>query len=99
MRDRTSPVVRPGISVVVCCYNSAQRLPATLGHLAAQEVHEGLDWEIIVVDNASTDETSRAAHAAWPAPPTCGGYPGAPLRVVFEPHAGLSNARQRGLDE
>jgi glycosyltransferase involved in cell wall biosynthesis len=93
MKDRTSPVKPPGISVVVCCHNSAERLPPTLAHLAAQQVPEGLDWEVIVVDNASSDETSRVAHAAWPADSR------AQFRVVFEPRAGLSNARQCGLDE
>lgn len=90
------PVARArptGVSVVVCCHNSVQRLPPTLAHLAAQQPGEGLDWEVIVIDNASTDETARVAQSAWPAEAP------APFRVVFEPRAGLSHARQRGLDE
>ena len=27
-----------GVSVVICCHNSAERLPETLRHLAAQEI-------------------------------------------------------------
>lgn len=82
-----------GISVVVCCHNSAQRLPQTLTHLAAQQVHEGLQWEVIVVDNASMDETSQVALNCWPADRP------ALLRVVCEPRLGLSYARHRGLAE
>jgi GT2 family glycosyltransferase len=60
-----------GVSVVVCCHNSASRLPTTLHHLAAQEVPRDLGWEVIVVDNASTDRPfvlcrSHAWEAATP---------------------------------
>lgn len=82
-----------GVSVVVCCYNSAERLPRTLGHLAAQHVRDGLQWEVIVVDNASTDDTSRVALTCWPAAAP------APLHVVREPRLGLSYARRRGFGE
>ncbi len=82
-----------GVSIVICCYNSAQRLPVTLAHLAAQQVKEKLLWEVIVVDNASTDTTSQVALELWP--------PDAPasLRVICEPELGLSHARYRGLAE
>jgi glycosyltransferase involved in cell wall biosynthesis len=82
-----------GVSVVLCCHNSAQRLPRTLEHLAAQQVDPGLRWEIVVIDNASTDGTGYVARASWPAT--------APqiLRIVREPRMGLSFARERGLRE
>ena len=82
-----------GVSVVVCCHNSAKRLPQTLAHLIAQQVRKGLEWEVIVIDNASRDETGQVALASWPADAP------APLRVVCEPHSGLTNARYRGLAE
>jgi glycosyltransferase involved in cell wall biosynthesis len=82
-----------GVSVVICCHNSRQRLPQTLAHLAAQQVRESVQWEVIVVDNASTDETSQIALTSWPA-----AVP-APLRVVDEPQLGLSHARYRGYLE
>jgi glycosyltransferase involved in cell wall biosynthesis len=82
-----------GISVVICCHNSAQRLPPTLAHLAAQQVREGLVWEVVVVDNASTDDTARVAREAWPADSPV------PFRVIHEPQPGLSHARRRGFDE
>ncbi len=82
-----------GVSVVVCCHNSAERLAKTLGHLAAQQIRTGVQWEVVVIDNASTDGTSSLALACWPtnAP--------APLRVVSEPRLGLTYARRRGFDE
>lgn len=81
------------VSIVICCYNSAPRLPETIRHLLAQEVPEGLLWEVIVVDNACTDNTTEVAQSLWPdnAP--------APLRVVSEPEPGLSNARRKGFEQ
>ena len=81
------------VSVVICCYNSETRLPETLRHLVEQEVPEGISWEVIVVDNASTDNTAQVARSLWPddAP--------APMRVVSEPEPGLSHARKRGFME
>jgi glycosyltransferase involved in cell wall biosynthesis len=83
----------PGVSVVICTHNGAARLAATLAHLAAQVVPDGLAWEVLVVDNASTDDTARVVAAAWPR-----GEP-APLRIVSEPTPGLGHARARGLAE
>lgn len=82
-----------GVSIVVCCYNSARLLPDTLRHLSAQQVAPGRSVEVIVVDNASTDTTAAVAHERWPS--ECG----INLRVVMEPELGLSNARRRGFAE
>ena len=81
-----------GVSVIICCYNSARRLPETLRHLARQQVPKSLPWEIIVVNNASTDDTARVAVKLWQdfGSPTS-------LRVVDEPVPGLTQARERGL--
>ena len=82
-----------GVSVVICCHNSAERLPNTLAHLSAQKVPAGLPWEVLVVDNASTDATVEVARQHWPKDAR------APLRVVNEPQPGLAHARQRGFAE
>ena len=71
-----------GVSVVICCHNSAKRLPETLAHLAAQDVPVGTPWEVIVVDNCSTDGTSEVASRTWASRMTV------PLRVVREERAG-----------
>ena len=82
-----------GVSIVVCCYNSAQRLAPTLAHLAVQQLSKTLKWEVIIIDNASLDNTGDAAYRIWNA------VRAAPLRVISEPRAGLAFARTRGLAE
>lgn len=54
-----------GVSVIICCYNSTSRLPRTLDHLAKQDVPKDFNWEIILVNNASTDETVNCAKEVW----------------------------------
>ena len=62
-----------------------------LQYLAEQRVNASLEWEILVVDNASTDGTGDVAQTSCPEAIR------AWLRVVQEPKAGLSHARIRGL--
>lgn len=81
------------VSLVICCYNSASRLPAVLQHIAHQKSGTDVPCEVIVVDNACTDDTAAVAQNAWPADAPF------PLRVVSEPRPGLSWARLRGLAE
>jgi len=84
-----------GISVVVCCYNSAARLEQTLKHLALQQVADNIGWEIIIINNASTDNTAETARGEW----LKYGLRDVPFKIVEEPAPGLSNARQKGIDE
>jgi glycosyltransferase involved in cell wall biosynthesis len=81
------------VTVAICCHNSAARLQPTLEHLAAQQVPAGLRWEVLIVDNASTDYTAAAAARFWPAEAP------ATLRVVTEPRLGIRFARMRACDE
>lgn len=81
-----------GVSIVICCYNSAQKLPPTLRHLAAQRVPYELPWELVLVDNASSDGTSQVASSVWEQL----GSP-VPLRIVSEPRPGTDNARRAGV--
>jgi glycosyltransferase involved in cell wall biosynthesis len=82
-----------GVTVVICCHNAAGRLVPTLRHLLAQQTSGAIPWEVLVVDNASTDGTAEAAQSVWPADPP------APLRVILEPRLGVGHARVRGLAE
>lgn len=86
-------LVPRGVSVVLCCHNSAARLPATLCHLKKQRVPQDVSWEVIIIDNASTDETAEIAMSQWSddAPTS--------MRVVNECELGLSHARERGFAE
>ena len=83
-----------GVSLVICCFNSAERLPETLQHVARQVVPAHIVWEVVVVDNASTDRTAEVARQQWPKT-GCD----APFRVVEQPVPGLSAARDKGLEE
>src|SRR5260221_14664859 len=66
MKPVTKPATRPaGVSVVICCYNSAARLPETLKHLARQVVPPSIPWEGILVNKASRDDTTDVAARVW----------------------------------
>jgi glycosyltransferase involved in cell wall biosynthesis len=81
-----------GISVIICCYNSAARLPQTFAHLAKQSVNVALKWEVVLVNNDSSDETPNVADRLWK---SLGGP--VSLRIVNELNPGLSHARERGM--
>lgn len=81
-----------GVSIVICCYNSATRLPQTLQHIAAQKVPAGIAWELLVVNNRSTDDTAGVAAHFFNT------HPGISGRVLHEEEPGLSYARQKGFD-
>jgi cellulose synthase/poly-beta-1,6-N-acetylglucosamine synthase-like glycosyltransferase len=80
-----------GMSVVVCSHNGALRLPTTLAHLKAQGPSP-VPWELLVINNASTDDTGNVARSCW-------GEATVPFRVVEESTLGLQSARQRGFRE
>ncbi|SHM61243.1 glycosyltransferase [Flavobacterium saccharophilum] len=79
------------ITVVVCCFNSAARLQPTLEHLVNQRLKPELNYELVLVDNNSTDETSGLAANIWRSFNT-----NINLTVVREPVPGLSYARKTG---
>ncbi|MDH3661367.1 MAG: glycosyltransferase, partial [Alphaproteobacteria bacterium] len=78
----------PLVSVVVCTYNRADLLRVCLDSLTCQNAG---GFEIIVVDNNSTDQTRTVAASFAQRVP--------PVRYVFEPEQGLSAARNRGWRE
>jgi glycosyltransferase involved in cell wall biosynthesis len=75
-------------SIVIATYNRAGDLRETLTSLAA--LRPGGAWEVIVVDNYSTDGTRAVVDAAALAFP-------APLRYVFEREQGRSPALNAGI--
>jgi glycosyltransferase involved in cell wall biosynthesis len=80
------------ISVVVCTFNRAGLLTECLSHLATLDFPVA-QFEILVVDNASTDETA-AVIAEY-----IKRFPNIVIRYVYEATPGLSHARNRGLRE
>ncbi|WP_210116253.1 glycosyltransferase [Hymenobacter fodinae] len=81
-----------GVSIIVCCYNSVPRLPATLRHLAGQIVSKHIPWEVVVVNNNSSDDTASVANKEWEKY----NIP-VPFKVVEESTPGLSHAREAGM--
>lgn len=75
-------------SIVIATYNRAADLRGTLQSLAGLQP-DG-DWEVIVVDNNSTDDTRAVVESAGPAFP-------APLRYLFEREQGRSPALNAGI--
>ena len=82
-----------GISVIVCCYNSAERLPKTIEHLAKQHVPKNIPWEVVIVDNASTDDTAKIAEEEWNKH-----LLDVSFAIVYQFKAGLSYARRKGIE-
>jgi glycosyltransferase involved in cell wall biosynthesis len=86
-------VRKKGVSAIICCYNSAQRLEPTLTHLFNQRISATINWEIIVVNNNSTDNTVKKATSLYAQ--TTGNIS---FRIIDEPKPGLSHARNKGFE-
>lgn len=92
MEITTNLIMKKGISVILCCYNSATRLHATLKHIAMQEVPVDIKWEVIIVNNASHDNTKEVANMEWNKYNSI-----IPFKIVDQPIAGLTAARSKGV--
>ena len=82
----------PSLSIVVCTLNRARPLKGALASFAAVHKPPGFAYELIVVDNGSTDDT-RAVVESFSERVEPG------LRYVYEPRPGLSRARNRAIAE
>ena len=81
-----------GISVIICCYNGATRLPETIRHLAMQQFIENIPFEIIIVNNNSSDNTEKISNNER-LKYNCA----ASFKIINEPNPGLSHARKTGI--
>ncbi len=83
---------KPDISVVVGTFNRSGMLLPALGSLMRQEADGVFTYEIVVVDDGSTDDTpATVARAAESSP--------IPLRYIRESGKGVAEARNRGIRE
>jgi glycosyltransferase involved in cell wall biosynthesis len=80
----------PEITVLICTRNRANQLKHVLTSAARMRIPQGLRWEMVVVDNGSSDATAEVVRSF---------VDRLPVRVVREEVAGLSNARNRGVAE
>jgi len=74
------------VTVVLPTWNRAHTLPESLASLLAQE---GVEFEVVVVDDGSTDDTPRLLAGLAHADPR--------VRVVRTAHAGVAAARNAGI--
>ncbi|MGE5294772.1 MAG: glycosyltransferase [Solirubrobacterales bacterium] len=80
------------ISVAICTYNNAAKLAVALESLQDMVCPPTLDYEILVIDNNSSDGTKAVVEKygrTW----------GPRLRYIFEANQGLSHARNRAMKE
>ena len=79
----------PTVSIVIGAHNAAATLSATLDSVLAQSV---ADWECIVVDDGSADDTAAVIHhyAARDPRVRC---------IALDVNVGLTRALVRGVDE
>jgi len=84
-------MANPDISVIVCTYNRADWLREAIESLVTLET-DGYTYEVLVIDNASTDETPEVVKQAAESSPCT-------VRYVREDEPGVSFARNRGLQE
>ncbi len=80
------------VTITIQTYNQAGPLRQTLQSLGALRRPDGVDYEILVVDNNSTDATAEVISE-------CEATLGPRLRCVFESRQGLSHARNRAIAE
>jgi glycosyltransferase involved in cell wall biosynthesis len=81
-------------TVAIRTYNGEKLLPALLDRLRSQVGTEKFSWEIVIVDNNSSDETASVIQqyqASWPI--------AFPLKYFFEAEQGAATARQRAIRE
>jgi len=78
------------LTVAICTWNRAALLAQTLEQLVRLTIPRGVEWELLVVDNNSTDAT----------PSVLAGFRDRlPLRPLREPRQGKSYALNRAADE
>src|SRR5437899_4754156 len=77
------------LTVVLSTYNRAERLPAALEALVHQKGE--VAYEVVVVDNNSSDRTAEVARAFAQ-------RANGRIQYLFEPRQGLSHARNRGIE-
>jgi len=74
------------VSIIIPAYNAAKTIAETLEAVCAQS---SPNWEAIIVDDGSSDETVAIAKSF--------AHRDARFRITHQPHQGLSAARNKGI--
>jgi glucosyl-dolichyl phosphate glucuronosyltransferase len=91
-RDMQELAADMKITTILCTYNRCQSLARALDSLAVSILLEAIQWEVLVVDNNSSDQTEAVVRDF------CRRYPGR-FRYLFEPQQGKSYALNAGIRE
>ncbi len=78
------------ITVILCTYNRSQSLAMAMESVAASVIPDAVEWEVLVVDNNSTDQTREVVEGF------CRRLPSR-FRYMLEPKQGKSNALNSGI--
>src|SRR5947209_1930972 len=77
------------ISVAICTWNRAELLDRTLAEMRNLRIPEGVEWELLIVNNNCTDMTDTVIDRYRRQ---------LPIRRLFEHAQGLSHGRNHALD-
>jgi len=80
------------VSVIICTYNRCRSLETALESLSASVMPDSTQWEVVVADNNSSDDTRRVAEGFCRRDP-------ARFRYLFEPTQGKSYALNTAVRE
>lgn len=80
------------LSVIICTRNRCKTLAVALSSLDASVVPDGINWEVLVVDNNSSDETRAICERFITKTP-------GRFRYLFEAKQGKTNALNAGIDQ
>jgi glucosyl-dolichyl phosphate glucuronosyltransferase len=78
-------------SVIISTFNRAESLSETLASIARSELPESFEWEVVVVDNNSNDQTPEVVERFSRLHPSR-------FRYLREPHPGKSQALNTAID-
>lgn len=77
------------VTVAICTWNRANLLDQTLEHMRSLIIPDGVTWELLVVNNNCTDNTDEVIEKHMQS---------LPLKRLFEPKQGHSNARNCAIE-
>src|ERR1700735_4160452 len=80
------------VTLILCTYNRCQLLVKALESIAVQSLPNDVEWEVLVVDNNSDDQTCEVVTDFSRR------YPGR-FRYLFEPRPGKSHALNSGIQD